>query len=189
MFMNCRIVVVLDIVTLVNWSSLIGVTTVLYVTGSPGMFIVLCIATIFFWQVCFEDGSPLPMVILVKLHSNQMLTRYYLQGQQLYWFFQLQVLCTVFILFSSTMYVVVSHWPNCIYLSMGKFIWLATVRIIILQGTDNELRSSDKFQVIIWYFVCCMFGLSTAVLFCFHVYLFLYNKTTLGMIINISMPP
>lgn len=45
---------------------------------------------------------------------------------------------------------------------------------------NNEVESSDKYQVIIWYFMCCMFGLSTSVLFCFHVYLILFNKTTLG---------
>ena len=52
--------------------------------------------------------------------------------------------------------------------------------VLLNQGADNELKSAYKFQVIIWYFVCSMFGLSAAVLFCFHVYLTLYNKTTLG---------
>ena len=46
---------------------------------------------------------------------------------------------------------------------------------------EKDINSADKFQVIFLYFVCVMFGLSISILFFFHMYLLLFNKTTLGV--------
>ena len=51
----------------------------------------------------------------------------------------------------------------------------------IAQDHTLDLATADKFNVIFCFFVCSMFGLSTGSLFIFHVYLSLFNRTTLGM--------
>lgn len=42
-----------------------------------------------------------------------------MQGQQLCWFFKLQVLLAVFVLFSGAMFMVMHYWAQCIYYSLG----------------------------------------------------------------------
>lgn len=49
-----------------------------------------------------------------------------------------------------------------------------------LQNRTLDLATADKFNVIFCYLVCTLFGLSTGSLFIFHIYLSLFNRTTLG---------
>lgn len=64
---------------------------------------------------------------------------------------------------------------------MLEMVFVPPLLSFIPQSRTLDLATADKFNVIFCYFVCTLFGLSTSSLLVFHVYLSLFNRTTIGM--------